>query len=74
MLVSMDCFTHVMSQLLKITKAHFLLVSFCFQRGDIVRVLATNVYGMWEGEVNGRRGTFPFTHVEFIREDESHPT
>lgn len=44
------------------------------KRGDIVRVLATNVYGMWEGEVNGRRGTFPFTHVEFIREDESHPT
>ncbi|XP_076471567.1 adapter molecule Crk-like [Babylonia areolata] len=38
--------------------------------GEIVKVLATNVNGQWEGEVNGRRGIFPFTHVQFISEEE----
>ena len=27
-----------------------------------------NITGLWEGEVNGRKGFFPFTHIRF--EDE----
>ncbi|XP_028458105.1 crk-like protein [Etheostoma spectabile] len=34
--------------------------------GDIVKVLRMNISGQWEGEVNGRRGLFPFTHVKII--------
>lgn len=34
--------------------------------GDIVTVTRTNINGQWEGELNGRVGHFPFTHVEFI--------
>ena len=45
-----------------------------FQKGEIVKVLATNVNGQWEGEVNGRRGIFPFTHVQFISDEEVPPT
>ena len=37
-----------------------------FQRGDIVTVLDMNLNGQWEGEINGRRGIFPFTHVKFL--------
>ncbi|KAL8603809.1 hypothetical protein ACOMHN_058544 [Nucella lapillus] len=40
------------------------------KKGELVKVLATNVSGQWEGEVNGRRGIFPFTHVQFVSEDE----
>ncbi|KAJ8286539.1 hypothetical protein GJAV_G00040330 [Gymnothorax javanicus] len=34
--------------------------------GDIVKVTRMNISGQWEGEVNGRRGHFPFTHVKII--------
>ncbi|KRG07213.1 adapter molecule Crk isoform X2 [Drosophila mojavensis] len=34
--------------------------------GDIIKVTKTNINGQWEGELNGRKGHFPFTHVEFI--------
>ncbi|XP_017853526.1 adapter molecule Crk isoform X2 [Drosophila busckii] len=34
--------------------------------GDIIKVTKTNINGQWEGELNGRRGHFPFTHVEFV--------
>ncbi|XP_003978908.1 crk-like protein [Takifugu rubripes] len=34
--------------------------------GDIVKVTRMNINGQWEGEVNGRRGLFPFTHVKII--------
>lgn len=34
--------------------------------GDIVTVTKINPNGQWEGEVNGKTGIFPFTHVEFI--------
>ncbi|KAK7474113.1 hypothetical protein BaRGS_00034642 [Batillaria attramentaria] len=44
------------------------------KKGEVVKVLATNVSGQWEGEVNGRRGIFPFTHVQFISDDEGSPT
>lgn len=29
-------------------------------------VTRMNINGQWEGEVNGRRGLFPFTHVKII--------
>lgn len=41
------------------------------QVGDIVKVTRMNMSGQWEGEVNGRRGLFPFTHVKII--DPQHP-
>ncbi|XP_035247349.1 crk-like protein [Anguilla anguilla] len=34
--------------------------------GDMVKVTRMNISGQWEGEVNGRRGLFPFTHVKII--------
>ncbi|MBN3296110.1 CRKL protein, partial [Amia calva] len=34
--------------------------------GDVVKVTRMNISGQWEGEVNGRRGLFPFTHVKII--------
>eukprot|EP00062_Callorhinchus_milii_P023642 gi/632982702/ref/XP_007908281.1/ PREDICTED: crk-like protein [Callorhinchus milii] len=34
--------------------------------GDRVKVTRMNISGQWEGEVNGRQGLFPFTHVQII--------
>ncbi|XP_062814912.1 crk-like protein isoform X2 [Anolis carolinensis] len=34
--------------------------------GDLVRVTQMNINGQWEGEIQGRRGLFPFTHVRII--------
>nr|XP_006014629.2 PREDICTED: crk-like protein [Latimeria chalumnae] len=34
--------------------------------GDIVQVTRMNINGQWEGEVNGRRGLFPFIYVQII--------
>lgn len=36
------------------------------QVGDIVKVTRMNINGQWEGEVNGRKGLFPFTHVKIF--------
>lgn len=33
---------------------------------DIIKVTKTNINGQWEGELKGKIGHFPFTHVEFI--------
>lgn len=41
-------------------------VPFSRQVGDIVKVTRMNINGQWEGEVNGRKGLFPFTHVKII--------
>lgn len=45
---------------------------FCFsfmQVGDIIKVTKTNINGQWEGELHGKVGHFPFTHVEFLDSD-----
>jgi len=34
--------------------------------GDIVTVTKTNINGQWEGELKGKVGHFPFTHIDFI--------
>jgi len=39
--------------------------------GDTVKVTKMNLNGQWEGELNGKCGVFPFTHVEVIQEDSS---
>ncbi|XP_071099778.1 adapter molecule Crk-like [Haliotis cracherodii] len=39
-------------------------------KGEIITVTAMNVNGQWEGEVNGRTGIFPFTHVRFLSPEE----
>lgn len=36
---------------------------------DIIKVTKTNINGQWEGELKGKKGHFPFTHVEFIDND-----
>ncbi|XP_067943849.1 adapter molecule Crk-like [Watersipora subatra] len=41
--------------------------------GDIVCVTATPISGQWEGELNGKTGHFPFTHVQFIEQSDSNP-
>ena len=37
-----------------------------FKAGDMIKVTKQNENGMWEGELNGRRGHFPFKLVEVI--------
>lgn len=37
--------------------------------GDLVKVTKMSINGQWEGEIRGKVGHFPFTHVEFIDED-----
>lgn len=39
--------------------------------GDIIKVTKTNINGQWEGELKGKTGHFPFTHVEFIDDSEN---
>lgn len=39
--------------------------------GDLIRVTKTNINGQWEGELNGKTGHFPFTHVEFVDDNDS---
>ncbi|XP_043910270.1 adapter molecule crk [Protopterus annectens] len=39
--------------------------------GDLVKVTKINVNGQWEGECNGKRGHFPFTHVRLL--DQQNP-
>lgn len=34
--------------------------------GDLINVTKMNINGQWEGELNGKVGHFPFTHVEFL--------
>lgn len=34
--------------------------------GDMVKVTKMHINGQWEGELHGKVGHFPFTHVEFI--------
>ena len=36
------------------------------QVGDIIKVTKQNENGMWEGELNGKHGHFPFKLVEVI--------
>lgn len=38
---------------------------------DIIKVTKTNINGQWEGESKGKKGHFPFTHVEFIDDNNS---
>jgi hypothetical protein len=37
-----------------------------FKAGDMIKVTKQNENGMWEGEINNRRGHFPFKLVEVI--------
>ncbi|CAD6208619.1 GSCOCG00010599001-RA-CDS [Cotesia congregata] len=37
--------------------------------GDIIKVTKTNINGQWEGELHGKTGHFPFTHVEFVENE-----
>lgn len=39
--------------------------------GDVIKVTKMNINGQWEGELNGKVGHFPFTHVEFIDSENS---
>jgi C-crk adapter molecule crk len=41
------------------------------EKGDIINVTKTNINGQWEGELRGKSGHFPFTHVEFIDDNNS---
>lgn len=38
--------------------------------GDIIKVTKMNINGQWEGELKGKTGHFPFTHVEFIEPEQ----
>jgi proto-oncogene C-crk len=38
--------------------------------GDIIKVTKMNISGQWEGELRGKIGFFPFTHIEFLSNDD----
>jgi hypothetical protein len=38
--------------------------------GNIIKVTKMNINGQWEGELNGKVGFFPFTHIEFLSNDD----
>ncbi|XP_076371611.1 adapter molecule Crk-like isoform X2 [Tachypleus tridentatus] len=38
---------------------------------EVVKVTKMNINGQWEGELRGKTGHFPFTHVEFIDSENS---
>uniref|UniRef100_A0A1B6D8E3 Adapter molecule Crk n=1 Tax=Clastoptera arizonana TaxID=38151 RepID=A0A1B6D8E3_9HEMI len=42
--------------------------------GDIIKVTKMNINGQWDGELNGKVGHFPFTHVEFVDNDTNEGT
>jgi len=42
--------------------------------GDVIKVTKMNINGQWEGELNGKVGHFPFTHVEFVDNESSEAT
>ena len=44
----------------------FYVFNLCLQVGDEIMVTAMNIDGQWEGECRGKRGLFPFTHVQFV--------
>ncbi|XP_006012682.1 crk-like protein [Latimeria chalumnae] len=37
-----------------------------FEIDDVIKVTKMNINGQWEGELAGRKGHFPFTHVKVI--------
>lgn len=37
--------------------------------GDTIKILERNVNGLWKGELHGKVGYFPFTHVDIIDDD-----
>ncbi|XP_076307528.1 adapter molecule Crk-like [Tachypleus tridentatus] len=39
--------------------------------GEVIKVTKMNINGQWEGELRGKTGHFPFTHVEFIDSENS---
>ncbi len=39
------------------------------QKGEIILVTSTNINGQWEGEVNGKKGHFPFNYIKFLEEE-----
>eukprot|EP00800_Vazella_pourtalesii_P005921 TRINITY_DN1714_c0_g1_i1.p1 TRINITY_DN1714_c0_g1~~TRINITY_DN1714_c0_g1_i1.p1 ORF type:complete len:110 (-),score=11.44 TRINITY_DN1714_c0_g1_i1:105-434(-) len=39
-----------------------------FKIGDIILVTKRDECGVWEGELNGKKGHFPFNHVQIIDE------
>lgn len=41
--------------------------------GDKILVVAMHMSGQWEGTINGQRGFFPFTHVQFVDSDSNEP-
>lgn len=39
------------------------------EKGETIIVTKMNSNGLWEGEVNGKKGMFPFTHVKFLEDN-----
>ena len=38
--------------------------------GDIIKVTKMAINGQWQGELNGKVGYFPFTHIDFIDDED----
>ena len=48
------------------SRRHALWYCPTLQAGDVIHVTKQNDNGLWEGELSGRTGHFPFTHVEVL--------
>ena len=48
------------------SRRHALWYCATLQAGDVIHVTKQNDNGLWEGELSGRTGHFPFTHVEVL--------
>lgn len=45
------------------------LIYFILQKGDVLTVTNTNLNGQWEGELNGKKGHFPFNYIKFLDDE-----
>ncbi|VDK59585.1 unnamed protein product [Anisakis simplex] len=41
------------------------------KKGEIIKVIKIHPSGLCEGILNGKKGTFPFTYVEFTNENDN---
>jgi hypothetical protein len=37
-----------------------------FKTGDTINIISKDVSGIWQGELNGKRGVFPSSHVSIM--------
>ncbi|XP_013384956.1 adapter molecule Crk [Lingula anatina] len=65
--IQLPCFARVIQRRIPNAYDHSALK---LEEGDIVKVNKMNMNGIWEGELNGKSGNFPFRYVKLIDKDD----